>query len=392
MNLKEIIINALAFLTFPLIFWQSATGQITPLIEFEGPVRVYDLIEVDAESILLKNLGSSNDDFGIKWAEDHSPVFGLIYDGQGSGGSNRLHLREYNGDASDILTFEVNGNLGIDINDPAARLHLGSGDIRVDEGSIILSNLGTTDSNLGLIWREDENPAFGMVYNGEGSGGENRLHLREFIGSSSSDILTIKANGNLGINADNPLSTLEVNGRVNVADDVNLAQAGDIRFNAATTDFEGYDGSIWRSLTGKSKEYTINLGAAEFVNASPTTDNEIDKETGQLTDWLPSVTRMFMCPIHLPEGSKITSVSYNFQNLSPTEEMKFELRKFVQAGNSKSSFYAFASTSPSSGGFEVVTLDQDHVIDTNAYYSFLIKVKDEVLHQVMGVQVKYQLP
>ena len=69
-------------------------------------------------------------------------------------------------------------------------------------------NLGTGD-NRGIIWSEDQNLAFGLIYDGKGSGGNNRLHFRDMIGTQS-DIMTIKNNGMIGIGVDNPDATLHI--------------------------------------------------------------------------------------------------------------------------------------------------------------------------------------
>ena len=54
---------------------------------------------------------------------------------------------------------------------------------------------------------------------------------------------------NVGVNAPDPTATLDVDGKVKLADDSNPAEAGMIRFNSANQDFEGYNGDQWVSLT-----------------------------------------------------------------------------------------------------------------------------------------------
>ena len=52
-----------------------------------------------------------------------------------------------------------------------------------------------------------------------------------------------------GINTADPGATLEVDGKILVGSDSRAAEAGMIRWNSSNSDFEGYDGSKWRSLT-----------------------------------------------------------------------------------------------------------------------------------------------
>lgn len=53
----------------------------------------------------------------------------------------------------------------------------------------------------------------------------------------------------VGINNQDPQSTLDINGKLTLADDEATPDVGMIRYNAETQDFEGYDGIKWRSFT-----------------------------------------------------------------------------------------------------------------------------------------------
>ncbi len=56
----------------------------------------------------------------------------------------------------------------------------------------------------------------------------------------------------VGVATSVPTTTLDINGKLRVSDDPNLPTSGMIRWNAAQQDFEGYDGSTWRSFTKSS--------------------------------------------------------------------------------------------------------------------------------------------
>ncbi|MBK9983435.1 MAG: proprotein convertase P-domain-containing protein [Saprospiraceae bacterium] len=54
----------------------------------------------------------------------------------------------------------------------------------------------------------------------------------------------------VGINTANPQATLDVNGKVKIGDDTAQQSAGMIRFSTMANDFEGFNGSVWKSMTG----------------------------------------------------------------------------------------------------------------------------------------------
>ena len=57
------------------------------------------------------------------------------------------------------------------------------------------------------------------------------------------------------------MNTLDVNGKLRVGDDSSLPTAGSIRWNAASHDFEGYNGTEWVSFTKSngSAKYGMTL-------------------------------------------------------------------------------------------------------------------------------------
>lgn len=81
-----------------------------------------------------------------------------------------------------------------------------------ENGTIFMRNLGNTDTNQGLKWGESNNdPAFGLTYDGEGTKVENRMHFQEYVDGGPGKIITIKANGNVGIGLENPTAALHNN-------------------------------------------------------------------------------------------------------------------------------------------------------------------------------------
>ena len=56
-------------------------------------------------------------------------------------------------------------------------------------------------------------------------------------------------NPKVGVNTSSPASSLDVNGTLKIGNSTSTAQAGTIRWNANTNDFEGYNGQTWLSFT-----------------------------------------------------------------------------------------------------------------------------------------------
>ena len=362
------------------------------------PITAQTGLQTEGRSIMMSHLGDTDTDKGIIWGETINKVFGIIYDGEGSGGDNRLHLREFiDSSTTDIMTYKANGNVGIGVSDPLAPMHV-NGQILTENGSIFMSNLGGTDTDQGILWGETTNNVFGIIYDGEGSGGDNRLHLREFIDGSTTDIMTYKANGNVGIGTSDPQATLQVDGKVNISDDGLTPRAGDLRFNATNSDFEGYDGSVWRSLTNK-KVYTINIGAGEImIDREDNEDFNIQGSHGYSTFASNfSIGGILFCPLILPVGSKIIEVTYNYLDTNPVDEISFVLRRFNQAGNGQDDFYAVNSSGITPAGFETKSIIEDHTITDDSYYTFIFTIRrtnnggfDD--QRIQGVKVKYELP
>lgn len=97
-----------------------------PLIfgDFNGNVlRVHGELQANNNSVHLRNLGGTDEDEGLLFSESSStPIFGIIYDGVGTTTNNRIHIREYNGTASDVMTFKADGNVGIGVDNPTIKL------------------------------------------------------------------------------------------------------------------------------------------------------------------------------------------------------------------------------------------------------------------------------
>jgi len=176
--------------------WFRTSDQNRMLIDSDGLVGIgttspSELLEVRNGSILISGIGQTNSK-GLIFSETDNPTYGWIYDGLGSGSNNQLQLREFIGTPSDIMTIKGNGRIGFGTENPSAALDL-------SDGSLILSNLGSDNDN-GILFGEGSNPVYGWIYDGDGVGADNELHLREYTGTES-DVLTVKGDGRIMLNS-----------------------------------------------------------------------------------------------------------------------------------------------------------------------------------------------
>lgn len=233
-------------------------------------------------SIFISGLGATNEK-GLLFGESNDPLYGWIYDGVGSSNDNKLHLREYLGTPSDILTIKGDGKIGFGTNDPAEK-------IDVSDGSILLSNLGASESK-GYLLGESGSPTYGWIYDGVGSGAANTLILREFIGTES-DLLAIDGNGDM------KLSSLEGTNRraLYVEPDGTLSAGQEIHY---------YSGD--------------NSGVNE--------------------DW----DEDFRENIHLPEGAKLISIEFYYVDDADNAQFEFVVKRSVFAPTGSSSLISSSS-------------------------------------------------
>jgi FG-GAP repeat len=85
--------------------------------------------------------------------------------------------------------------------------------------------------------------------------------------------ISLFSQGNVGIGTTTPTQKLQVNGKVKVGDDATAPSAGTIRWNATKSDFEGYNGTEWLSLTTSNRSSTIgspnDIGQLVDYNSGP---------------------------------------------------------------------------------------------------------------------------
>lgn len=164
--------------------------------------------------------------------------------------------------------------------------HISSqGQVQIDLQQLRLLNLGNTDSNLGIIWGENDNDTFGLTYDGVGSEGDNVLHLKEHVGSSSI-IMSFKANGRVGIGTQDPLfkTVIKATGNAIRADSVDISNLAMVLEKGSNNDNEGigmgFQSSSTRSTLGAAIIFERSGGSSKghlhfATKASSNADEDI---------------------------------------------------------------------------------------------------------------------
>ena len=161
---------------------------------------------------------------------------------------------------------------------------------RIDRTTVNNPSLGQLifDLNTSKFWFFDgqnwlevdnDNQTLSQILNMDNDAGNHRiknaldpiddkdLATKHYVDSISSEgwIInadTIHSNKNVGIGVTNPSQKLEINGAISISNNDAEPDAGTIRWNELTQDFEGFTGSEWKSLT-RENQWSCNKTAID---------------------------------------------------------------------------------------------------------------------------------
>ncbi|MEM9545274.1 MAG: hypothetical protein AAGA77_04840 [Bacteroidota bacterium] len=194
---------------------------------------------------------------------DVGAVFGQFNDpivAQGANLSNISPLLtvgngKSSGSRSNAFMVRLDGKVGIGTDTPEERLQV--------QGAIIIGNTSNSSPESGTIRYN------GSDFEGYGGGSWNSL-TQNNSPAQWQDVgihITNANSGNVGIGTDTPDERLQVQGAINIGNTTNPSpESGTIRYNGS--DFEGYDGGSWNSLTQNNSPAQWQDAGVHITNAN----------------------------------------------------------------------------------------------------------------------------
>ncbi|MEZ4958240.1 MAG: tail fiber domain-containing protein [Saprospiraceae bacterium] len=177
-----------------------------------------------------------------------------------------------NNGANNGLFVDGADNIGVGISSPASKLHVFSPTnstltLESDAHTGVILDRGSTSSEAAIILKNDGNFSWMLGMDNAPAGNVSDFSIKT-ANNGNAEFL-VKNNGNVGIGATNPAEKLEVNGAIKLGSTTS-SNAGSMRWTGS--DFEGFDGSAWKSLTTSALGEIDTLYGIAPLNGIPVLD------------------------------------------------------------------------------------------------------------------------
>ncbi len=268
---------------------------------------------------IVNNSTSTSTNIGF-WGDGRSQsgteARGLMGEASGAGQNIGIYARATGGTANWAGYFEsgrvyIQDSLGIGTNVPSFPFHLsGSGNTtaRIDAGS----------NNRAALQFAEVTGAFGSSATGfelAYDGSDDKFQIRSANGGTIDTMMTFsRLDGYVGIQNNSPLATFDVGGAIKVDAAIATPVAGMIQWSGS--DFQGYDGSTWQSLT--SSNSTCPAG---MTNAG----GNLCIETGERTasNWFDAASTCVAAGYKLPNWAEWYGAMTNASLTDETDDWEW---------------------------------------------------------------------
>ncbi|MDZ4288032.1 MAG: tail fiber domain-containing protein [Prosthecobacter sp.] len=174
--------------------------------------------------------------------------------------------------ASSGLFLDGSNNVGIGTATPAGKLHVFSTTnplvtIKSDAGTTLILDRGATGSENAVQFRTSGTDSWLVGMDNAPSANASNFSIK-VANNGNADFL-IKTNGNVGIGSTDPVEKLQVGGAIKLGSTTS-SNAGSIRWTGS--DFEGFDGQAWKSLTSSIVGEVDALYGGAPANGTPILD------------------------------------------------------------------------------------------------------------------------
>ncbi|WP_445735398.1 hypothetical protein [Mariniflexile sp.] len=174
--------------------------------------------------------------------------------------------------------------------------------------------------------------------------------MKTLLSSILAFFMTLSMSAQVGVNNPNPEQALDVNGKVKLTNDAIAPSAGTMRYDATSSDFEGYNGTRWNSFT-QSRSSGLPSNPVPVYGYSSTPSEFDAVRSVSFGRWEGSSFSQ------VPTGKYLIVTSIFFQQSGPSPDREYNVTIGPATGVSISSIFNGALVLAGKGLINMVNSD-----------------------------------